>query len=97
MSVDVVTPLQKLDNAIEEFFRETEQLDGGGFITGWALGVSKARIQAEDETALPLVSGLTYAFGPQTNVDQLAGLAKYLDIVAERAMYQSLGEGDDDD
>lgn len=97
MSDDMVGPLQKLDDAIEEFFRGTEQLDGGGFITGWALGVSKARIQSEKPEALPLVSGLTYAFGPQTNVDQLAGLAKYLDIVAEKAMYESLGDGDDDE
>jgi hypothetical protein len=97
LSVDVVTPLQKLDNAIEEFFRETEQLGDGGFITGWALGVSKAKIQAAYEDRLPLVSGLTYAFGPQTNVDQLAGLAKYLDTVAEKAMWASLDDDEDDD
>lgn len=93
----MVTPLQKLDNAIEEFFRETEQLEDGGFITGWALGVSKAKIQSDVESALPLVSGMTYAFGPQTQVAQLAGLARYLDIVAEKAMWQSLEEDDDDD
>lgn len=92
----MVGPLQKLDDAIEEFFRETGQLDDGGHITGWALGVSKAKVQP-DESMLPLISGMTYAFGPQTQIAQLAGLAKYLDLVAEKAYWQSLDAGAADD
>lgn len=91
---DILTPLQKLDDAVQEFLRETEQLEGGAFVTGWGFGVSMARIQADDSTSLPLVGKMTYAFGPQTSLEQLAGLAKYLDIVAENAMYDSLRDDD---
>jgi hypothetical protein len=40
--MDILTPLQKLDDAVHEFLRETEQLPEGGFVTGWALGVAHA-------------------------------------------------------
>ncbi len=90
--VDIITPLQKLDDAIAEFLDTTEQIGEGGFITGWVLGVSKARIQADDADALPMISGTTYAFGPQTTVTNGAGLAKYLEIVFEKAAWQQLSD-----
>jgi len=91
--VDIIlTPLQKLDDAVHEFLRETEQLPEGGFVTGWALGVARARVQSEEADMLPLAHGMTYAFGPQTSVVQLGGLAKYLDVVAEKAMWQDLSD-----
>lgn len=95
--MDILTPLQKLDNAIEEFFRDTDQLTDGGFITGWVIGASKTRIQSDDETALPMVSGSTYAFGPQTTVTNGMGLAKYLEIVFEKATWQQMSEEADED
>ncbi len=91
---DILTPLQKLDDAVHKFLRETEQLEDSAFITGWALSVDRARIQADASASLPLVHGMTYAFGPQTSVVQLAGLSSYLSVVAERAMYASLNDDD---
>jgi hypothetical protein len=62
------TPLETLNLAIELFLREPDQLHPGAFITGWALGVSTSRVQAEDDTALPMVTGSTYSLGPQTSI-----------------------------
>lgn len=93
--VDILTPLQKLDDAVHEFLRETEQLGDSAFVTGWAIAVDKARVQSNDDQSLPLVHGMTYVFGPQTSVVQLAGPSRYLDVVAERAMYASLNSNDD--
>ncbi len=90
--VDIMTPLQKLDDAVHEFLRETEQLDEGAFVTGWAFGVARARVQSDMPQALPLAHGMTYALGPQTSIVQAAGLAKYLDVVSEKAMWQDLSE-----
>jgi hypothetical protein len=89
------TPLERLDNAVEEFIRETGKT--GSFVTGWALGVSTARVQAEDDTMLPMVTGAVYTLGPQTSIIQFAGLAKYLDVVADKATWQQLSEADEDD
>jgi hypothetical protein len=88
------TPLERLDSAIHEFLRETEQLDDGRFVTGWVIGTSTARLQADDDDALPLVTGATYALGPQTSTVQLAGLAQFLAIVAEKATWQQLSDDD---
>ena len=90
------TPLQKLDNAIQEFFQETDQLSEGRFVTGWALGASTARIQSDTDDFLPLVTGATYSLGPQTSIVQFAGLAKYLDVVAEKATWEQLSGSDDE-
>jgi hypothetical protein len=90
------TPLEKLGNAIEDFLRSTGQLDDGRFMTGWVIGTSTARLQTDDHDALPLVSGQTYAFGPETSVTHMAGLAKFLEVAAERAMWSELGDADDD-
>lgn len=90
-----LTPLQKLDDAVQTYL--TEVYDDGRFLTGWAVGISTARIQSDDDQALPMVSGMHYSFGPQTSVVQLAGLAKFLDVVAERAMYGALNSDDDEE
>ncbi len=94
--MSAMTPLERLDAAIETYLRDTGQLPDGGFVTSWALGVGRSRIQVENSEALPRVDGMTYTFGPQTSVVQLAGLAKFLDVVAERAMYGALSEPEDD-
>lgn len=92
---DEQTPLERLDDAIQAFLTETD--DGEGrFMTGWALGISTARIQSDDTDALPMVTGMYYTLGPQTSIVQLAGLAKFLDVVAENAMYGTLNTRDAD-
>lgn len=90
------TPLEKLDSAIDEFLRETEQLQEGAFVTGWVLSASKARIQSDDDSALPIVTGATYALGPQTSTALAAGLVKFLDVVIEKATWRMLTEDDDE-
>lgn len=90
------TPLERLDTAIERFMIETDQLQDGGFVTGWALGISKSRVQADDPDALPMVSGTTYSIGPQTSVMQFTGLAKYLEVVAEKVIWEQLSDDPDD-
>lgn len=90
------TPLEALDAAIEQFLRDTNQLDNGTFLTGWTIGVATSRIQAEDSDALPMVSGSSYSIGPQTSVGQFAGLAKYLEVVAEKAIWQQLSNDVED-
>lgn len=90
------TPLEKLDDAIQQFLQETDQLADGTFVTGWAIGVSTARLQADDEQSLPMVTGAAYSLGPQTSIVQLAGLAKYLEVVAEKATWEQLTNSDDD-
>lgn len=80
------TPLDKLADAIHEFFKTTDMPEGS-FITGWALVASTARIQPDDHDALPLVDGARYAIGPETSVVQAAGLARFLDVVCERQFY----------
>jgi hypothetical protein len=92
-----LTPLEKLDDAIHEFLRETNHSEDDRMITGWALAASTSRIQVEDDTALPLVTGSTYTIGPQTSIIQFAGLAQYLEVVAEKAMWQQLSDADEDD
>lgn len=91
-----LTPLEVLDAAVEAFLHSTDQLDQGAFVTGWAIGISTARVQADDHTALPMVTGARYTLGPQTSVIQLAGLAKYLEIIAEKATWEQLSDDDND-
>lgn len=90
------TPLETLDLAIEQFLRDTDQLNDGTFVTGWTVGISTSRIQADDEASLPMVTGTRYAFGPQTSMVQFAGIAKYLEVVSERAMWRAESNDDDD-
>lgn len=86
---DVSVPLHELERAIEKFMHDTGQLEEG-FITGWALGVSKAKLNPENVN-YPITSGMTYTFGPSTSVIQLAGLGRYLSIVADEAMRPRMG------
>jgi hypothetical protein len=90
------TPLERIDSAIEQFLRETDQLQDGAFVTGWVLSASKARIQSDDESSLPLVTGATYALGPQTSTALAAGLVKFLDVI-EKATWRMLSEDDEDE
>jgi hypothetical protein len=91
------TPLEVLDAAVETFLRDTDQLNHGAFVTGWALGVATARVQAEDDEVLPMVTGARYTLGPQTSLVQFGGLAKYLEVVSEKAIWNHLSETDADD
>lgn len=89
------TPLQKLDDAIHEFFESTGVTADGKWITGWVIAASTARTDITDD-ALPLVTGAQYAFGPQTSTTDAAGLSRFLDVVLERAVWSMLNDTDDD-
>lgn len=91
------TPLERLGEAIESFLKETEQLADGRFMTGWVMAASTAHLQTEDSGALPMVSGATYALGPETSTIQAAGLTKFLDVVLERTTWSMLTPDEDDD
>ncbi len=78
----MATPSDKLDDAIHEFLRETDQI-GEGHVTGWVIGVSMARIQTEDPDLLPLAHKHTYVIGHATSLVGAAGLARYLSVQFE--------------
>lgn len=92
------TPLEKLDDALHAYFEETGTEDGR-FLTGWIIGMSTARITADDEQSIPLVTGAQYSIGPQTSTTDAAGIVRFLEVVMERAHWQMLnaGEGADDE
>lgn len=92
----MATPLERLGDAINDFLRETESIGPNGFVTGWVLAASTARVQSDDSEMLPLVTGSQYALGPETSVTNAAGLTKFLEIVLERAQWQMLNEPDED-
>lgn len=88
------TPLEKLDDAIHEFFAATQTVEGK-VITGWTLGCSTSRLNpdaADDEDTR--ATGATYALGPQTSVTDAAGIVRFLDVVIERATWSMLNDGD---
>lgn len=84
------TPLEKLDTAIHEFFQEIGADSEGRYLTGWVMAAATARLQTDSDTSLPLVTGSQYSVGPQTSITQMAGLVRYLDVVAEKVMWQQL-------
>lgn len=86
------TPLERLADAVREFFDTDPSMPEGTFVTGWAVIVSTARIQSENPDALPMVDGARYALGPETSAVQAAGLAAFLNVVVERATWQMLAE-----
>lgn len=90
-----LTPLQKLDDAIHDFLKETGSLDNGKWVTGWTLGISTARVDPDGEN-VPLVTGAQYALGPQTSTTDAAGIVRFLDVVLERATWAMLNDGDGD-
>jgi hypothetical protein len=87
------TPLQRLDDAVHEFFRETGVTDDGKWITGWVIAASTARTDHSIDD-IPLVTGAQYALGPQTSTTDAAGLARFLDVVIERATWNMLSDDD---
>lgn len=92
---DQRTPLQKIDDAVNEYLAETS--DHSPIVTGWTLGIATARIQPDNDDMLPMVTGMTYTLGPQTSIIQMAGLGRYLSIVAENEMLSNTHENDDED
>lgn len=91
------SPLERLGTAIEEFLRTTDSLEDHAFVTGWVIAASTARVQVEDDRALPMVTGAQYAIGPETSITQAGGLADFLAVVTERAMWSMLRESEEDD
>jgi len=90
------TPLEKLDDAVHEYL-ESLDLQEGTFVRAWAVGIETGRIQTEMPEALPLADGMQYAFGPQTSIVQVSGLAKFLQTLAENRMYYALNHSDETD
>jgi len=90
------TPLEKLDDAIHTFVAETGTNDGR-FLTGWIIGMSTARVSADDEQSVPLVTGAQYSIGPQTSTTDAAGIVRFLEVVMERAHWRMIDAGETDD
>lgn len=86
------TPLSELDDAIHRFVEATGR--AGVAVSGWALSFSTSRIEPDDQF-LPLVTGAGYALGPQTSTTDAAGLARFLSIVVEKHLLDSV-EYDDE-
>lgn len=91
-----LTPLDKLNNAVHEYWRALQQEDNEGpaLVTGWVIGFSTVRFHAEDTDALPEITGMQYAIGPQTSVAESAGLTQFLRLVHERVVWQMLDTDD---
>lgn len=84
------TPLERLDDAIHAFIAETG--GEGKAITGWVLGCSTSRIEVSEDDSLPLVTGATYSFGPQTSTTDAGGIVQFLSVVIERAHWGMLAD-----
>ncbi len=92
------TPLERLGAAISAFFEETGSFPPSAVMSGWVVVATHSRVQTEDPNALPLVSGAQYAIGPETSTVEAAGMARFLDVVVERATWGMLnGSSDEDD
>ena len=87
------TPLERLGAAISAFMEETESFPPGAVMSGWVVVATHSRLQFDDPDALPLVSGVQYAIGPETSTVEAAGMARFLDVVVERATWQMLSDG----
>lgn len=90
------TPLEQMGEQVTKFFSENG-LPEGAFITGWALIVSTARIQSEQNGLLPLADGTSYALGPETSLVQAAGMAQFLKTVCDRSFWERLDDAEEDD
>lgn len=71
-------PLDKLEDAIREYFAADTETPDGTIITGWTIAASTTRLREDDGT---IVNGARYAIGNDTSYVQAAGLAAYLDVV----------------
>lgn len=89
------TPLQRLDDAVHDFAAAT---GCEGTVGSWVLAYETSRVQAADDSALPLVYGSNYSIGPATSPATAVGLGRYVAAVVEQHLLDStaLDEEDDD-
>ncbi|QQO39342.1 hypothetical protein SEA_HITCHHIKER_56 [Microbacterium phage HitchHiker] len=76
------TPLEKLDDALYEFVKETLGGEDAPALHGWTLAFETSRISTE-ENAFPLATSQHYSFGPSTTPSQALGLHRYGGSVLE--------------
>ena len=91
-----LTPLEKLDDAVHEFYAYLIEEEGAqGNISGWVLAYQSSKINP-DSTLLPLSFGSEYTMGASTSPETAMGLAHLTAARLERALVFS-DNGDDDD
>ncbi|QWY83790.1 hypothetical protein SEA_PERMAG_2 [Microbacterium phage PermaG] len=81
------SPIEKLQEAVDEFFRTIDPEDELGMLTGVAV-VVEYKSFTDDPGVLPVADRNLYALGANTSTATAAGLAQYLRIVTERAMWR---------
>ena len=92
----MATPLEKLDDAIHEYMRETAGSDWNGAVAGWALGIETTAI-VNDPDSVPLADAQWYCSGPQTTSTQAIGLGRYVAEVYETHIVNRTLYSDDED
>jgi hypothetical protein len=88
------TPLEKLDDAVHEYIKETTGEDPSRSVAGWALGIETTALVFE-ENALPLADAQHYVFGPQTTISQAVGLGRFVANVLEQHIVNRALENED--
>ncbi|QGH80660.1 hypothetical protein SEA_SBLACKBERRY_2 [Microbacterium phage SBlackberry] len=81
------SPIEKLQEAVDEFFRVTNPDDELGMLTGVAV-IVEYKSFTDDPDAMPVADRNLYALGANTSTATAAGLAQYLRVVSERAMWR---------
>jgi hypothetical protein len=92
MSMADKTPLEKLDDAVHEYFAATKDDDDTGHISGWVLSTQVTRLVDEPD-ALPMQTSWNYTFGPQTSAELALGLV----TVVKAFFMRRLTNSDEDD
>ncbi|QCQ57447.1 hypothetical protein SEA_SUCHA_2 [Microbacterium phage Sucha] len=81
------SPMEKLQDAVDEFFRTIDPEDELGMLTGLAV-VVEYKSFTDDPDTMPVADRNLYALGTNTSTATAAGLAQYLRVVTERAMWR---------
>ena len=77
-----LTPLQKLDDAIHEYFAALEQ---EGTISGWTLAFQSQTLNSNSDL-LPLSFASDFTMGPSTSPETAMGLAHLTRARLEQAL-----------
>lgn len=88
----MTTPLERLDEAVRAFVKETDP-DDPGIVTGWVLGF-QCVTYTDYPGCDPAMFGSSYALGPGTSGETGIGLA---DMTRSRVRRALLSYEDDDE